>query len=148
MIEEKLYKQIVENTVISCVDVCLLYNGKVFLAKRKEEPAKNQWFVPGGRIWLGESIEKSAKRKIKEELGIDIITLGQVLTGMTTFKKKGKIRQTLNVVILAKPTDAVFKIKLNKTLSEYKWVNKTNTKYHPYVNNCINKVLQNDCSNS
>ena len=70
-IPDKLYKQILGNTVNLCVDVCLRYNDGVVLIKRTEEPCKGVFWPIGGRIHKGETAEDAARRKIKEEIGID-----------------------------------------------------------------------------
>lgn len=47
-------------------------NGEILLVKRKFEPKKGFLDLPGGFIEIGESMEESTIREIKEELGIDI----------------------------------------------------------------------------
>jgi colanic acid biosynthesis protein WcaH len=71
IIPEKQYKQIINSTVNLCVDVCLRYNDKVLLIKRTEEPCKGVFWPVGGRIHKGEKAIEAARRKIKEEIGID-----------------------------------------------------------------------------
>jgi len=44
----------------------------VLLVKRNNEPAKDQWWFPGGRVLHGELRSVEAKRKLKEECGIII----------------------------------------------------------------------------
>ena len=72
MIPAKLYKKIVESVPILCVDVILVHDGKYILVKRKTEPLKGEWWIVGGRALKGERTEESAKRKVKEELGLDV----------------------------------------------------------------------------
>lgn len=45
--------------------------GEILLVKRKFEPKKGCLDLPGGFIENGESLEESAKREIREELGIE-----------------------------------------------------------------------------
>lgn len=52
--------------------VFLEKDGKILLVKRAEKPKKGFWDAPGGFIEKNESAEESAKREIKEELGIEI----------------------------------------------------------------------------
>jgi len=46
--------------------------GEILLVKRKFEPKKGYLDLPGGFIEIGESMEESTIREVKEELGIDI----------------------------------------------------------------------------
>lgn len=47
-------------------------NKKFILIKRKNEPFKDQWAIPGGFVEYGETVENAAIREAKEETGIDI----------------------------------------------------------------------------
>jgi len=42
------------------------------LVERKNEPAKNTFAFPGGRLDLGESLEDCARREVKEETNLDL----------------------------------------------------------------------------
>lgn len=46
--------------------------GEILLVKRKFDPKKGYWDLPGGFIEPGEDLDLSSKREIKEELGLDI----------------------------------------------------------------------------
>lgn len=71
-IEDDLYSEIVKSIPILCVDAILKKDNKYLLIKRGENPLSNEWWVPGGRVNIGENIENAIKRKIKNELSIDI----------------------------------------------------------------------------
>lgn len=77
-IPKSIYSQIVKHVPIPCVDL-LLENesGSYLLLKRKTEPLKNEYYLPGGRILIGEILEDAARRKAKEETGLN---LGGALT--------------------------------------------------------------------
>ncbi len=47
-------------------------NNEILLVKRKDDPQKGFYDLPGGFIDLNETIEESMHREIKEELGIEI----------------------------------------------------------------------------
>jgi len=46
--------------------------GEILLIKRKYNPAKGRWVLPGGGIKFGENSKETAKRELKEETGLDI----------------------------------------------------------------------------
>ena len=46
--------------------------GEILLVRRKFEPMKGSLDLPGGFVESGETLEDSAIREIKEELGIDV----------------------------------------------------------------------------
>jgi len=55
MIQENLYKKILEYLPILCVDVIIKdLNGSILLIKRNNEPLKGEWWVIGGRVLHGE----------------------------------------------------------------------------------------------
>ncbi len=53
---------------------------KLLLIKRKNDPYKNSWALPGGFLEEDESLENGAKRELKEETGIEIESLKQFNT--------------------------------------------------------------------
>jgi len=71
-IEESLYKDIIRSIPILCVDVIIKIDEKFLLLKRTQQPLKGEWWVPGGRVKLSETIEDAAKRKLKEELSVSL----------------------------------------------------------------------------
>jgi len=80
-IKEHLYKEIIKNVPILCIDLIIMYQDQYLLVKRKESPLKGEWWVPGGRVQIGETVEATAKRKLIEEL--DLVLDGSVeLVGM------------------------------------------------------------------
>lgn len=76
-----LYSKVVKNFPISCVDI-LIKNTKneLLFVKRKNQPAKGCWWIPGGRVIHGEKRKTAAKRKAREECGIAIQNLKELGT--------------------------------------------------------------------
>ena len=73
IIEEDLYKDIIHALPILCVDLLIKNSeGKYLLHLRDNEPLKNEWWVPGGRVHIGEELVVALMRKLSEELSINI----------------------------------------------------------------------------
>ena len=67
------YKQILEVLPILCVDVVIRNRrGEYLLVKREGEPLKGQWWVIGGRVLKGETLEQAAIRKAKSEVSVTL----------------------------------------------------------------------------
>jgi len=71
MIPEAEYKNIMSLMPLLCVDGVLIGpDNKFLLVKRNNEPLKGSWWVPGGRVLKGETLEDAFIRKMQEEIGI------------------------------------------------------------------------------
>ena len=66
------YRYILENIPICCVELICIKDNKVLLVKRKNKPAKDEWWFPGGRILKREAITDAAIRKAEEEIGVSV----------------------------------------------------------------------------
>ncbi|QUO47727.1 NUDIX domain-containing protein [Halorubrum ruber] len=71
-ISDDVWEAIVENMPIVSVDLVVECPDGVVLGKRANEPAKGEWFVPGGRVRKGERLERAVHRIAEEELGIGV----------------------------------------------------------------------------
>ena len=67
------YKQAVENMIVVCVDVICQRksDNKLLLFFRRDKPAANIWWWPGGRMFRGETFYQTAVRKISDESGFN-----------------------------------------------------------------------------
>ncbi|MEM3825321.1 MAG: NUDIX hydrolase [Candidatus Bathyarchaeia archaeon] len=54
------------------VGAIIVCDGKILLEKRKGEPGRGKWSVPGGLVELGEKAESAVVREVKEETGLDV----------------------------------------------------------------------------
>jgi len=67
------FLQVIKNTQLLGVDLIIFnYKGEVLLGKRRNEPAKDSWFVPGGRMYKYEKLEDAVHRISKRELGVTL----------------------------------------------------------------------------
>ena len=69
-LEKELFSSIIQNAPLISIDLVVKNsNDKILLGKRVNKPAKNSWFVPGGRIYKDETIQDAFKRITKDEIG-------------------------------------------------------------------------------
>ncbi|MGQ9530669.1 MAG: NUDIX hydrolase [Candidatus Bathycorpusculaceae bacterium] len=54
------------------VGAVIICDGKILLEKRKYDPGKGRWSIPGGLVELGESLEQTAIREVWEETGLEV----------------------------------------------------------------------------
>ena len=76
MLSADKYIQAIELTQIVSIDLIILNkqadSTEILVGKRVNEPAKDTWFVPGGRVYKNEILEDAIKRVSKMELGYEI----------------------------------------------------------------------------
>ena len=70
---EDEYLSIIQNTQIVSIDL-IIYNekGHVLLGKRKNKPAQNMYFTPGGRVFKLEQFQDAISRISKNEVGSEL----------------------------------------------------------------------------
>lgn len=54
------------------VDIIIKTEEGVVLIKRKNDPFKGKWAIPGGFVEYGETVENAARREVKEETGLEV----------------------------------------------------------------------------
>ena len=54
------------------VGAVITCKGRILLEKRKNEPGRGKWSIPGGLVELGEKCEQTAVREVKEETGLTV----------------------------------------------------------------------------
>ena len=109
---------------ILCVDLMIINGGKCLLIKRDNEPAKEEYWFPGGRILKLETIKDAALRKAKEEVNLECDFQHIVSIEETIFKKTGRMStdmHTVNVVCRL-TTDKIDEIKLDNLHKNYIWI--------------------------
>jgi len=54
------------------VGAVILQEGKIVLVRRRAEPGKGRWSIPGGTVHLGEKVRDATIREAKEESGLEV----------------------------------------------------------------------------
>lgn len=133
-IEQKEYNRFLEIMPIVCVDVAILHDDLVLLVKRDREPAKGQWWLPGGRLYKNEMPEACALRKAQEETGLSCAGGSMIHYQSTVF---GTIH-SVNFCFVLYPISTL-EIKLDDTSSDYRWlyIDHYRTLTNDYILNCL-----------
>lgn len=137
-IPDEEYVKILRYMPVCCVDLVIHHKGKVLLVYRRRDPAKNKWWLPGGRIYKNEKFEEAAYRKAIEETGLKI-KIKKKLGSYDYFDKKSSFKQIKNGVhtpvigFLVETVKENQPIKIDSTSSDYKWIDRIEEELHPYV---------------
>ncbi|MGI2012750.1 GDP-mannose mannosyl hydrolase [Shewanella oncorhynchi] len=76
-LDQPTFSTIITSTPLVSIDLVVTNpNGQVLLGQRLNRPAKNYWFVPGGRILKNEPMAEAFKRLTRDELG-QVFTIEQ-----------------------------------------------------------------------
>lgn len=75
------------------VGAIVLNQGRMLLEKRKNEPGKGKWSIPGGVVELGEDLLQSVIREVKEETGLDVAVSGLIdVVDSISFDEKDAVK--------------------------------------------------------
>lgn len=126
------------------VSVIVVHDSKVLLMQRSltDDYFAGAWGIPGGYMEDFENtLEETAKREVKEELGVDIIP-DQIL-----FNNRNNETETLYLVYTAKladESDYPNGPKVSEEANDYKWASKEDLEtleFTPYTKERLEKVL-------
>jgi colanic acid biosynthesis protein WcaH len=100
------FLNIIANTPLVSIDLIIRNpSGAILMGRRINEPAKDFWFVPGGRIYKDENLEDAFKRICNDELGIELAITQARLFGAFTHKYQsnalGAVGVTTHYIVLA-----------------------------------------------
>jgi len=106
------------------VGAVILQDGKIILVKRRAEPGKDRWSIPGGSVHLSEKVQDATVREAKEESGLDIEIvddrpLGVFDSIVTDERGRTKYHFTL-LEFLAKPKGG--SLKAAEDAADARWV--------------------------
>lgn len=125
--------------------------GEILFVKRSENDSflPSNWELPGGGVEYGENIEKTLRREIKEECGLDVKIGFPIAVGDYYMKDNKKEIQRTEIIFLCKLLNPAQTIILSGEHLEYKWVSSNkinNLKLSSYIKSIINSVLKNPIS--
>ena len=133
-IEENLYKRILDKMPIPTVDSIVVHGGKFLLLRRNNPPVKGMWWLPGGRVRRGETLEQAVKREVLEETGLECKILRQVGVINQIFPEV----HTVSVYFLVESNSP--DVKLNAEHSAYEWFSKLQENSHSYLKTMIREA--------
>ena len=81
------------------VDAVIIERGSILLVKRRIDPYRGLWAIPGGFVEEGETVEQAAAREAFEETGVRIKI--KKLVGVYSDPKRDP-RGTVSVAFIAK----------------------------------------------
>lgn len=142
-IPDDLYKQILEHMPILCVDFILVQNGKVLLTYRTEEPAKNKWWIQGGRVYKNERLKDAIYRLAAREIGtrdIRIIKMCgtyEFFSDIAPFKEVTSGIHDIAIVYVVEPLEQNFQPTLDKTHKQFRWIDYIENDLDPYVKRAL-----------
>jgi colanic acid biosynthesis protein WcaH len=149
-VPEDLFAEFTARMPQVCVEVVLDTEEGILLAKRTNEPAKGEWFWPGGRLYKGEKLESAARRVAREELGIEV-AIEERLGVYGHFWETSAVareasRHTVNVVFRVTPAESGFEIELDGQHEDYRFFSKPDPDFHDYVRRyvCDHRLLNED----
>ena len=71
-----LLKLLLRRPLTGVTFIPLLTDGRIVLVKRRDT---GEWGLPGGLIDWGETVESSAERELKEETGLNLLTIDRLI---------------------------------------------------------------------
>ena len=80
------------------VDGVVIKNKKILLIRRKNDPFKGKWALPGGFVDYGERVEDAVVREVKEETGLE--TTIEKLLGIYSDPGRDPRGHTVSIVYL------------------------------------------------
>jgi colanic acid biosynthesis protein WcaH len=144
IIEKDVYSKIHSLIPIPCVDLVIIRDNRILLVRRKLEPAKGQYWFPGGRIMRNESFVNATKRLAKAEVGLDIdikkiahIGIGNLLFPTDPF---GHGQGTHSVTFVFKCVVGNDNPILDQNHDEFIWWDGSSGDHHAYVKNYAAKA--------
>jgi len=146
VIATDLYSKIHSLLPIACIDLVIVRHNTVLLVKRKNEPLRDQWFIPGGRLIRNEPIIDAVERIAQEEVGLTVsraahfVRFDNLILDTDPFGH-GLGTHTMSLVFATKATDDNQVVVLDSTQHDYAdWIRYDKVidgEYHHYVKQAV-----------
>ena len=75
------------------VGAIIIRDSRILLEKRMNDPGRGKWSVPGGKVEVGETLEQTVVREVREETGL-VVDDPAVIDAVTqiTFDENGRVK--------------------------------------------------------
>ena len=135
ILPEDDYKKILSTVPIVCVDCLVMNEQKEFLlVKRKNQPLKDEYWVPGGRVHKNEKLASSVHRKMRDEIGVEVeivrlLGFFEEIFLETKQNAQGGVH-SISFLYEVKPMDGI--IKLDHQSADWGWFKDMPTRLRGY----------------
>jgi colanic acid biosynthesis protein WcaH len=122
-----IYDEIKKLMPIVSVEALIIKDNALMFLRRENQPAKGEWWFPGGGIRKGESLEQALRREVTEETGLEISSYKLINVYSRIFPE----RHDITIAYLCKIKEG--KVTLNNEHSEYSLFTENPAGLHPYL---------------
>ena len=147
-IPEKQYHEICCLHPIACVDLYVENEaGHVLLLRRKHEPARAEWWFPGGRVLYRETRVDAVVRKLKEETGLVPVRVTELGTFDWMFEDGPEPAARHGITTLFRVTVQETEVHLDEQSEESRWRSPKEwrrKKLHPFVDARFEAAMENE----
>ncbi|MFO7802964.1 MAG: NUDIX hydrolase [Desulfovermiculus sp.] len=77
----------------------VIQNKRILLVKRGQEPSKDLWTIPGGKVLLGEGLRQAVMREMREETNLQV-RIGDLVTHYEFIEPDNQDRIRFHYLIL------------------------------------------------
>lgn len=146
------YGNMVKSLPICCVDI-FVYDAtdkSYLMVKRTAPPAEGAWWVPGGRLFKGETFFACAERKCRDEIGVQVIAKAVLGVYSTIFDVSAWdcVTHTINVAVLTQVVGQHDTARPDDTIASYRWDPIEQQPEDPYLQNIYRKAIGTIVSNN
>ncbi|OGK17699.1 hypothetical protein A2866_05960 [Candidatus Roizmanbacteria bacterium RIFCSPHIGHO2_01_FULL_39_8] len=125
--------------IVYCLGAFILDdNGRMLIVRKSEREAIDPglWVVPGGKVKKDEGVIAALKREVNEETGLLVVRYEWI--GEDVFKVEDKFFHAAHFLCKVKSDK---RIKLEKSLTEYRWIIKKEMRHYQFPVNIKKEIL-------